>query len=402
MIALVGASELLPDGGLRALATIAGESLIERQALRLSDVGVHHMALVVGTVTAELLDACDRIQRRGTKITPVRSAQDLVALIGDEDRVILVADGLRAGDTHYAAIAKPGSAAILVTGDTPLTQGFERIDATRRWGGLAAIPHSMVAELAAMPGEWDMILTLLRMAVQAGSRRLYCEPALFERGEIAIITDRPSAQQIEHASLQQVEFGGMGFGRSAIMMPLVRLAGPLLVRSGTAAVYLPYITGFLWIVAALLTAGGLAAAGALVALFGGLSLAAWQFLASFRAERPVQDQAREIVRIFSLVLIAVSPWLLSIMGPASKMPDFAEAALAPCLAGLLFLARELYEDSGDRRRFHWLLPDGDQIWLMLTPALLMGFAQLMFAILPLMAILQIVIWLRMARRPTLS
>lgn len=402
MIALVGASEILPDGGLRALATIAGESLIERQALRLSDVGVHHMALVVGTVTAELLDACDRIQRRGTKITPVRTAQDLAALTAEEDRVILVTDGLRAGGTHYAAIAKPGAPAILVTGDTVLTQGFERIDATRRWGGLASISGAMVAELAAMPGEWDMILTLLRMAVQAGSRRLYCEPALFERGEIAIITDRPTAQLIEQASLQQVEFGGMGLGRSAVMMPLVRLAGPLLVRSPVAAIYLPYATGFFWLIAALLTAGGLAAAGAIMALFGGLLLAAWQFIASFRAESPFQDRAREAVRIFSLVLIAISPWLLSITGPASKMPGFAEAALAPCLAGTLFLARALFEDSGDRRRFHWLLPDTDQAWLLLTPALIFGFAPLFFAVLPLAAIFQITLWLRMAGRPEAS
>ena len=48
---------------------------------------------------------------------------------------------------------------------------------------------AMAAELAAMPGEWDMMLTLLRVAVQAGARRLYCEPALFEQGEIAIVGD---------------------------------------------------------------------------------------------------------------------------------------------------------------------------------------------------------------------
>lgn len=399
VIALVGASEPLQDGGLRALASVAGETLLERQAWRLSDAGVHHMALVVGTVTAELLDTCDRIQRRGTKITPVRSPQDLAELVGDEDKVILVTDGLRAGGTHYAAIVKPSAPAILVTGDTPLTQSFERIDATRRWGGLASVTGAMVAELAAVPGEWDIILTLLRMAVQAGARRLYCEPALFERGEIAIITDRPTAELIEQASLQQVEYGGMGLGRSAIMMPLVRLAGPLLVRSPVAAIYLPYVTAFLWIVAALLTAGGLAAAGAIVALLGGLSLAAWQFIASFRAESDVQDKAREVVRIFSLVLIAVSPWLLAVTEPSAKFPSFAEAALAPCLAGILFLSRTLYEDSGERRRFHWLLPDTDQAWLMLVPALLFGFSDLIFAILPLLAMLQILLWIRMARRP---
>src|SRR3546814_11219632 len=75
-----------------------------------------------------------------------------------------------------------------------------------------------------MPGEWDMMLTLLRLAVQAGARRLYCEPALFEQGEIAIVAARPTAALIEHSSLQRIEYGGMGLGRSAMMMQIIRLA----------------------------------------------------------------------------------------------------------------------------------------------------------------------------------
>lgn len=399
LIALIGASETLPDGSLRALVAIAGETLIERQAARLADVGVTHIAVAVGAVPAELLATCDRIRRRGLKVTPVRTAADLMAIIGGDDRIILVADGLRAGGTHYAAIAAPGSPAILVTGDTVLTQGFERIDATRRWGGLACITDAMVAELAAMPGEWDMMLTLLRLAVQSGARRLYCEPALFEQGEIAIVTDRPTAALIEQSSLQRVEYGGMGLGRSAIMMPLVRLAGPLLVRSPATARYLPYVTALLWIIVALLAASGLAAAGALVAIFGGLGLAAMRFLSAFRAESAGQDRVRALIRSFALVLLALFPWLVSLAGAGHVMPPFSEAALAPCLAAAILLARWLYEDSGEKRRFHWLLPDADQAWIMLAPALLFGFAPLMFAILPLLALFQIMLWLRLARRP---
>ena len=399
LIALVGASETLPDGSLRALVTVAGETLIERQAARLADVGVTHVAVAVAAVPADLLATCDRIRRRGLKVTPVRTAADLVPLVEGDDRIILVADGLRAGGTHYAAIAKPGSPAILVTGDTMLTQGFERIDATRRWGGLASISEPMVTELAAMPGEWDMMLTLLRLAVQAGSRRLYCEPALFEQGEIAIVTDRPTAALIEQSSLQQVEYGGMGLGRSAVMMPLVRLAGPLLVRSPKTARYLPYITALLWISVALLAASGLAAVGALFAVLGGLCLAAMRFLSAFRAESAAQDRGRDVIRIFGWILLGLYPWLLSLGGPDHLMPRFSEAALAPCLAAAILLARSLYEDSGERRRFHWLLPDADQAWMMLAPALIFGFATLMFAILPLLALLQILLWLRLARRP---
>ncbi|HMP45115.1 MAG TPA: hypothetical protein PKD99_08420 [Sphingopyxis sp.] len=399
LIALIGAGEALPDGGLRALVTVAGETLIERQAGRLADVGVTHVAVAVGAVPADLLATLDRIRRRGLKVTPVRTAADLLALVEGDDRIILVADGLRAGGTHYAAIARPGPPAIPVTGDTPLTQGFERIDATRRWGGLASISDHMVRDLADMPGEWDMILTLLRMAVQAGARRLYCEPALFEQGEIAIVADRPTAALLEQSSLQRVEYGGMGLGRSAVMMPLVRLAGPLLVRSPATARYLPYVTALLWIGVALLAASGLAAAGALVAIIGGLGLAAMRFLSAFRAESAGQDRARAAIRNFALLLLAVFPWLVSLAGPKHAMPPFTEAALAPCLAAAILLARTLYEDSGERRRFHWLLPDADQAWLMLAPALLFGLAPLMFAILPLLALFQILLWLRLARRP---
>lgn len=399
LIALVGASETLPDGSLRALVTVAGETLVERQAARLADVGVTHIAVAVAAVPAELLATCDRIRRRGIKVTPVRTASDLVPLVEPDDRIILVADGLRAGGMHYAAIAKPGSPAILVTGDTVLTQGFERIDATRRWGGLASISQPMATELAAMPGEWDMMLTLLRLAVQSGARRLYCEPALFEQGEIAIVADRPTAAQIEQSSLQQVEYGGMGFGRSAIMMPLIRLAGPLLVKSPNTARYLPYVTALLWVGVAVLAAGGLAAAGALVAVLGGLGLTAMRFLSSFRAESAAQDRVRDIIRTFAWGLLAIFPWLLSLASPAHDMPPFSEAALAPCLAATILLARALYEDSGERRRFHWLLPDADQAWIMLAPALLFGFASPMFAILPLLALFQILLWLRLARRP---
>jgi len=84
------------------------------------------------------------------------------------------------------------------------------------------------------------------------------------------------------------------------------------------------------------------------------------------------------------------------------MPPFAQAALAPCLAAGILLARALYEDMGEKRRFHWLLPDADQAWVMLAPALLFGIAPLMFAILPLLALLQILLWLRLARRPAAS
>src|SRR3546814_9928891 len=95
-----------------------------------------------------------------------------------------------------------------------------------------------------------------------------------------------------------------------------------------------------------------------------------RFLSAFRAESAAQDRARDVIPTFAWVLLAIFPWLLSLAGPGHRMPPFSEAALAPCLAATILLARSLYEDSGERRRFHWLLPDADQAWIMLAPALL--------------------------------
>lgn len=399
LTALIGASEPLDQGGLRALATVAGETLIERQAARLGDVGIEQIFVSVAAVPAELLSAFDRIRRRGMQVTPVRAAADLVAAVGSGDRVLLVADGLQASGAHYSAMARAGGPTILVTGDTPLTQGFERIDAQARWGGLALITPKMITDLADLPGEWDMLLTLLRFAVQAEAVRLYCEPALFEQGDITVVADAATAALLEQSSLQQVEYGGIGLGRSGLFMPLVRMMGPLLVRSATTARILPYVTGLLWIGVGLLAILGLSAASAIAAVLGCLGLAGMRFLSSFRAESAAQDRARAAIRSFALVLLGLFPCLLALSKYDHLPPMLAEAALAPCLAGIILLARWLYEEMGETRRFHWLLPDADQAWLMLVPALILDFASLMFAILPLLALFQTLLWVRFARRP---
>src|SRR3546814_15707745 len=120
-------------------------------------------------------------------------------------------------------------------------------------------------------------------------------------------------------------------------------------------------------------ASGLAAAGALVAVLGGLGLAAMRFLSAFRAESAAQDRARDVIRTFAWVLLAIFPWLLSLAGPGHRMPPFSEAALAPCLAATILLAGSLCEDSGERLRFAWLLLDADPAWLLVELALRCGF-----------------------------
>jgi hypothetical protein len=397
--ALIAASELLDDGSsLRALAPVAGETIVERQAARALEAGAETLFIVVGAVPPELLQALDRVRRRGVRVQVVRDAADLQTALQPTDRVLLVADGLIAPPGQYKALATSNAPTLLVTADTPLTQMLERVDGQHRWGGLALVPASSVTELAALPGEWDMVLTLLRFAVQGGAARLVCEPALFGQGEISVVADSATAAQMERVGIQQVEYGGMGMGRSLVSMPLVRLLGPALVRAPRAVAALPWLTGAAWLAAIIAVALGRELAAALAAVGGCIGLSGLRFLAAFRLENPRLEQVRGMFRAISVLLLALLPWLPAALATRAWPPPVAAAASGLCLAAIILIARWLYAELAAERTHHWLLPDGDQAWLVLAAAAAAGAVPLAIAILPLAGLLQLLVWLRLARR----
>lgn len=399
LVALIAASELLDDGStLRALAPVAGETIVERQAARALGAGAETLFIVVAAVPPELLQALDRIRRRGVRVQVVRDAADLQTALQPTDRVLMVADGLMAPPGQYKALATGSAPSILVTADTPLTQMLERVDAQHRWGGLALVPASSVAELAVLPGEWDIVLTLLRFAIQAGAARFACEPALFGQGEISVVADSATAAQMERVGIQQVEYGGMGLGRSLVSMPLVRLIGPALVRSPRAIAALPWATGTAWLAAAAAVATGRELAAALAAVAGCIGLSALRFLAAFRLENPRLEQVRGLFRAISILLLAVLPWLPALFAARGGPLPVTAIAFGLSLAAVILMARWLYAELAAERTHHWLLPDGDEAWLVLAAAAAMGWAGYATAILPLAGLLQLLGWMRLARR----
>lgn len=404
LVALIAASEMLDDGDmLRALAPVAGETIVERQAARALEAGAEMIFVVVGIVPPQLTQALDRIRGRGTRVQIVRDATDMQSALQPTDRVLLVADGLVAPASHYKALATGSAPALLVTADTPLTQQLERVDATHRWGGLALVAASSVSELAVLPGEWDMVLTLLRFAIQSNGSRLACEPALFGQGEISVVADTATASQMERAGISQVEYGGMGMGRSLVTMPLVRLIGPALVRSPRVIALLPWLTGMAWLAAAGALGFGLNLAAAIGGVTGSIGRSALRFLAAFRIENPRLELFRALFRTVSVLLLAVLPWMAALIGSAAltgqatMLPPLTDMALGLCLAAVILLARWLFGELAAGRSYHWLLPDSDQAWLVLAMATPFGLLEPALAVLPLAGLLQILLWLRLAR-----
>jgi hypothetical protein len=172
--ALIGAYQEDEAGGLRALLPLAGQTLIEYQARCLAALGTAPVLVMVDRLPVALNDAFERLRAEGIAVVAVSDAVEAASRFEVGTEVILLADGVAPDMTDVGRIGEGDSASdeaiILTVPDVEAHGGFERIDATHRWAGLARLPATLVGATAAMIGDWDLQSTLLRRAVQSGAR----------------------------------------------------------------------------------------------------------------------------------------------------------------------------------------------------------------------------------------
>ena len=159
-----------PGGGLRATLPLAGRTLVERQARLAAAAGANPIVLLVERVPPELTAAIDRMRAEGISAAVARSPAEAAEAVHPDDRLLLIADGLVADESHIARLTAAGGAALLTLPDQMGDSRFERIDAKSLWAGLAMIDGEMLKRTAPQLGEWDLQSTLLRKAVQSGAR----------------------------------------------------------------------------------------------------------------------------------------------------------------------------------------------------------------------------------------
>ena len=160
-----------PGGGLRATLPLAGRTVLERQARLAVSAGASLIVVAVERVPPQLLAALDRLRAQGLRIAVARNAQEAAEAVHTDDRLLVVADGLIATETHIERLFALGGPVILTVPDVRVDDRYERIDAHSRWAGLALLDGETLKRTAAMLGEWDLQSTLLRRAIQSGVRQ---------------------------------------------------------------------------------------------------------------------------------------------------------------------------------------------------------------------------------------
>ncbi len=226
LAALIAAVREADDGaGLIGTLSVAGRTLIERQARLATRAGAAHIVLLVERVPGSLTSAVDRLRRDGIAIEVARSAGDAADRFHPDERVLVFADGALAGGAVVARLGASVAPALLTIGEGGPAGTFERIDAATRWTGIALVGGEMLRKTVAALGDWDLHSTLLRRAVGASARRIDIADGvdIGEAEPATLVRSRAGARVATQASLDR-DLAGEGWPARLIYGRIARLA----------------------------------------------------------------------------------------------------------------------------------------------------------------------------------
>jgi hypothetical protein len=216
------------------LLRIAGQTVLERQIRQAQLFGAVHTVLLVSALPAAILAIIDQLKADGVSVDLARDAHDASDRFHpDED--ILVFDGAIVVENDLIELVIARSGAVIVTSQSDgagksegTSAGFERIDATDYWAGIAKIGGGVLRETSAMLGDWVFGPTLLRCAVQQGAQRMPLPNSALE------LPIRPTSQ--EEASRLAIGFAHAvrpshaGWFDHFVLSPVARALTPRLVQ----------------------------------------------------------------------------------------------------------------------------------------------------------------------------
>ena len=175
--ALIGAYQENDAGELRALLPLAGRTLIEFQARCVAAAGAAPIVVLVERVPPALHEALERLRGDGLSVIPVSDGNEAASRFEAGSLILLVGDGVAAPAELLAQLAEEPEPAVATVPDDEPHEGYERIDATSRWAGVALVDGRTLGATAAMLGDWDLQSTLLRRALQDGALRVPVAPS---------------------------------------------------------------------------------------------------------------------------------------------------------------------------------------------------------------------------------
>lgn len=268
---------------LTATLPFGGVTLIEYQARLLIAAGASQIIIVVARLTPELLGAINRIGKRGIAVDTVRTAAEAAETLHPLARVLMLADGLTTTGDTLAVLAREGGDALLVVPEDQVGPGYERLGGGMVWAGVARLEPRRLAELAAMPRDYDVPSTLVRLASQARATHILL-PQEAVRASHGVGHSAQALDARSRRAMAAMVSSRSGWFERYITAPLARSVIPLLVPRTVPVLAVAGVGGVLGLLGTTLTAFGHDVSGLLLALVGTLGLSLGAILADLRDE----------------------------------------------------------------------------------------------------------------------
>src|SRR3546814_3651021 len=122
------------------LLPLAGWTVVERQARLAARAGAEHLVICADRASPELNSALARLRGEGINPEIARNVAEAGGLIQPDCVVVVFAEGLVCDDRLLTRLVEESGAPVLMVREDDGDEGFERIDATARWAGLALLP----------------------------------------------------------------------------------------------------------------------------------------------------------------------------------------------------------------------------------------------------------------------
>ncbi len=350
-------------GRLTATLPFAGVTLIEYQARLLIAAGAAQIIIVVARLTPELLGAIARIAQRGVVVDTVRSAVEASEKLHPLSRLLVLADGLITTEETIALVLRDtGHDALMVVPEAGAEAGLERVGGHMAWAGVARVDPRRVAEVAALPRDYDLQSTLLRLAAQAHATHILL-PAEAERAGHGIVHRGETLDARGRAVVARLVSGRRSWFDRYILAPVARFALPRLVERAVPAHVAGGAGVGLGALGLILILFGLPALGLCMAIAGTLGLGLGETLAGLRDEQPAAKAQSAAIAALTAIVVAGLGW---------QYYRVAGDELGPVLALMLVILGILAERAAlyrFRRRW-WASPPA--YLLVMLPATMLG------------------------------
>ncbi|MBV7266994.1 hypothetical protein [Erythrobacter ani] len=209
--AVLSARKRTEAGELRAGLTLNGRSVLVWQAETLRKLGAERFVCLHEYPCEETDELREHVESLGCAFHAVQTHAQLIAHLHSDDLLIFMADGLVADERISRSLLSssqgPVKGILTLPSNHELAQAFpedfERIDATRNWGGLAVVPAAIAQRLGELPPDGEVLSLLLRIALQARTPMIALPPEEIDEGDWLITRSVAAARSYQRAILER-------------------------------------------------------------------------------------------------------------------------------------------------------------------------------------------------------